>query len=639
MIATAAQASNEYSYSPKGPFIMKAGPGQTRTQAITIQNKRNRTIAVMLQMHKGDSSFSIDFTNRYINIGPDSIGTLHISCTATAGDTTHAWLRLYDSISVPDTVFFTGLDSTSSIDTTDPWTGPDWTIEGGFRDLGSYYGMPDSAFIEVVNHIDESITISATLGNGAYGIVGIGSQTKTIAAKQSTRFGYKYLSADHDSAMAVVTFSGDSLSKQITLYGRKILPHPDSLDHLSGFNFGAADPGDTSCETTWIRNINSTSAIITSISDASPSKYFRVAKPTLPITLAPGDSLEITACIIFPQTADSAVWGDFSITYHSDGQNSRTDHISLNGQTTLCFAAQNYLDFGSVVRGSTSVRSFTVTNYRNYDLEITSMSSEVNSNKFALFTSLPVTIPANSSINMDVQLTADGYIYPYDRYTLHTNSMCGSSTVFVTAHIDDSLLVDSIGTPLFGNSERTLRFNGDSAHLERTFYFYNDQSDSIIIVSVSLKNGEQFSISAITPHAPELKLDSGEVMGVTLAFIGDPGNYQDTLIIVTEDGIISLSFPIEATMTGQSSVDRSNDHAAALHITPNPALGPVSISVANSSQYSVEVIDLLGNAMEHFSGASVWNASNVAHGTYFIRASGLTDTGKPFVITSRVIVR
>lgn len=120
-------------------------------------------------------------------------------------------------------------------------------------------------------------------------------------------------------------------------------------------------------------------------------------------------------------------------------------------------------------------------------------------------------------------------------------------------------------------------------------------------------------------------------------FIGSPGVYADTLVVVTDDMFVTLYLLIHVVIHG-SDVHAPHVTIASLRVSPNPTSGPVMIHLANAQRATMEVLNVIGKLVVRIDANAAWDTSNVPSGTYFIRASGVDDNSNPFVITQRVVI-
>jgi hypothetical protein len=119
------------------------------------------------------------------------------------------------------------------------------------------------------------------------------------------------------------------------------------------------------------------------------------------------------------------------------------------------------------------------------------------------------------------------------------------------------------------------------------------------------------------------------------------GFWQDSLIIVTEQGAKAQAYKVEAVRGATQFVNSSASLVsnASLSVSPNPAQGPVAIQVHGAARVNIDVLDLLGRSVAHVSGVSQWSWPGATDaGVYFVRASGVDLSGHTFTTTSRVVM-
>jgi hypothetical protein len=634
LLSSTASAQKEYTYTPTGTVLMKAGNGSTKTKIVSITNTTNQTTFLKIRFF-GDTNFKFNYTQtQHLWIGADSTANFTVTYKAAPGDTSYGYLRMYDSVHTADTIKFIG------IDTGEVYNGPAWKVTTTNFNAGSYYGRPETLAVNVRNYLDESVTVSSSILTGSYGFTALGSQQKTIAAGNSTNFLYWYDSGSYNIARASVLFSGVGIADTVFLRGQTyyVPPSPDTLTFDGYHSFGVVPRGDSVCRDFVIVNKTDSAVSITEFGfDFGNPPFYMSNPPSLPLLLQSDDSVIITLCFRASETPADFRQGLF---YFKSGADFHQQEIFLWGMSDGCIHAdRDTVMFGAVAHGSEATSSVTISNVTTSYATIDSAYFMTNeSHTFALNTALPFDVAPNGSTNISVSYT--GSVGTPTNVTLVLVSQCSNLYINLSGYVDTNTLIDTTAYELFGDSTQTIEFVGDSSFARQVFSFINDLNDSLIIKSVSLKEGTHFEIYDIDPQYPELTLAPNDIMNVALQFVGNPGTYDDTLVIVTEFGFVALNFPIHGIMNGSAVPGTPVGKDPELFISPNPSDGPVNIVVTNAHNVLIEVLDVMGRQVARFDDENIsWGRNNASSGTYFVRASGIGPDMKPFVITSRIVLQ
>jgi hypothetical protein len=632
LVSGTASAQMPYTYSPAGPVTILTGGGSQKTTYVSIKNETNSNLTLDIQ-YEGDTNIKFAYAPWQIfTIGPDSGAAFPLTYRGWAGDTSRGILRIWDSVNAIDTIYFTGIDTGAN-------SSP-WEILSHNSWAGSYYSLPDSVSLPIRNNSNSAITISASIASGSYGFAASGSQQRSVAANSTSTFVYRFNSSSNNSGEATILFQGAGYSDTAHIHAYKSVPPRDSLYHDWEIEFGTIGVGDTVCRTFTIYNWADTVATLTSFNMLQNSRFYLSNLPSLPLAINPSDSVQITVCFVASTEAGVNSSGYLTL-YYSFGNWQMDGSVYLHGASESCFRASNdVIDFGYVVRDASETRSIYLVNMRNESTTV-ALSLNPTGQGFEILTSSPVTIAAYDTAEVEVRYNATGNSASYAKLVMDGANGCGQVEAALVGRIDDSTNSnDSSAIALYANEERTLDFVGDSIHSTKRYTFYNNQHDPVKIVSVGLKIGTHFTITDIDPSNPEFTLDSGEVMGVTVEFDETPGTYTDTLVIATEDGYIAINFPIHAVINGKAGVGTSPSSVARMMVTPNPSSGPVNISITDANAASIEVLDIMGKRIARFDGSNATLARNdLSAGTYFVRASGVGVDRKPFVMTTRIVIK
>jgi hypothetical protein len=630
--ASSVLAQKEYTYSPSGPVTFRTKFGVVKTQVVSITNTTHSPTFLKIKFF-GDTSFKFNYSQtEYLWVGADSTANFTVTYLASWKDTSIGYLRMYDSINTADTIKFIGMD-TIYVEPPPPLS---WKIDSNSRFYaGSFYGLPDTAVIRVRNLTAHSIDVGSSTIYG--GFEPVGAQERTIVANGTTDFKYCFNPA-YDSIVGRIRIYGESIADTVDLFAQALrVPTYDSLSWSHYTYYTQVLPGDSMCQYVTIYNRFDSDAVITALTFADSNRYYFHDAPSFPLLVAANDSVNLNICFRAPDSAGVGIYSGMWVTYQFNTSNSRTRYLELRGSTRTCiWTNPKSLGLGLVHRDSTKTRSFYLVNNTDSSILIDSLRLRSDSDPgFELTPNTSITIPPHDSVIVGVTFTADGDTNHNGYVRIFTQERCHTiPDYYLNARVYPPLIE---GIELFADSANTLFFSGDSSFATQIFRFINDLSDSINVLSVALKQGIHFEIDDIDPHYPELLLGPTDWMDVTLQFIGNPGTYDDTLVIVTESAFVSLTFPIHAVISG-SSVGASIASSPVLLISPNPATGPVRITLDHAPNASIEVLDVMGKLVTHVDDG-MWDRANVSSGSYFVRATGIGEDGKPFVITTRIVLK
>lgn len=634
LLSNTASAQKPYTYEPTGPVTILTNDDQG-IGFVTITNHTNTNLKLNIQFI-GDSNFTYAYKNwPNVWIGADSAAGFPVYYRAWGGDTSYGFMRIYDSVNAPDTIHFIGIDTSDN--TLPPWE------QILYRSwAGNYYGgNTDTAIVSVYNHMNDTVTISASFAMND-GFQAIAPQSRTIAGNSTGYFRYLFRPVNDTIGDAVINLSGAGITDTARIHGRNrvVVPPRDSLYWHWQYSFDTVQPGDTVCQSIYIINPFDSSASITSFSAPSNSPFYLIDPPTLPMTLEGHDTLVLTVCYRSPNIGHQTSNSYITVQYQFAGDSSQSREIILRGSTAQCFAFSPwYLQF-NVLRDSVQTQGVQVINRTGSTITLDADFDQAGGGHFEVLTSMPINIAAYDSEMVYVRFTATGATGQYAKLIFNGGTGCGTEDLALAAHIiDTNIVIDSTAIGLFADETRELDFYGDSNHTSITYRFYNDQGDSIKVVSISLKDGTHFTITDVAPQMPWFKLGPNGLMEVTIEFDGTPGTYTDTLVIVTEDGIIALNFPIHAVITS-SAVAAPIVSAPNMIITPNPSTGPVTIRIEDAATATIDVLDIIGARIARYtSSQATFDRTDLAAGTYFVRASGIGEDRKPFVITQRLVLK
>ncbi|HET6510938.1 MAG TPA: hypothetical protein VFH43_02010, partial [Candidatus Kapabacteria bacterium] len=600
-VAGTSQAQKKYAFSPVGFVSLRTNDGAPKSQQITIFNTSSEQLSLALDFI-GDTFFTI-------TPEPSSPTELCAGCStnftvtyrAVTSEPEPAWFTINDGINLGDTIRILGQDTGSLPNQT-------WNFMGSYRHAGRYYREPDRADILIYNRQDTDIVVTASIRPGSYGFVVAGSAQKTIKPNNIGQFSFTFLSASYDSALAVLEFTDGHHGDTISIWGRDMEPWPlgDTLRWSGPIDFGGQLPATITCRPVTFYNLTgSTATIDTIVSQWNPDNYRLEDLPSFPAVLAPYDSLTFSVCFAAPNDQGIFISGMLRVPHELPAGTSRESMFIMDGRSRQCMEVTPHPDaFRRIPRGTTDTLTYHVVNYTTEPIEVDTVTITTYGSGFAYLSADAFTIPAMDSVPIEMSFTAleaDSIHYAY--VTFVSTDCPVYPNAFIKGQGFDPPVEPTI-YELFADSTQTIVFMDDPSQRE-VLWFVNDHSDTVRILSVSLKVGEHLQIFGVSPVDPEFLLPNDSLMAVVLDFVGPPGAYDDTLLIVTENAVVAMSFGMQIT-SESVAVNAVAQPAPSMHLSPNPSKGRVHIALKHVRSRRVEILDVLGNVVSYVEG-DIWD--------------------------------
>ena len=629
-MADASRAQHPFTILDHGPFTLTCEDIYGDQRYLHIENNTSARIYLTAEVH-GSSHFTL--SHEAFSFPHDSSRwSLGVYFIGEPGDTSYAYVVIEHADGYKDSVQVIGIDirdTSSNPAVTDPFT-----LNYRVTELGTLWQEWDTTSVYVTNPGNDAITVEATMLYGAYGFEIDGATSMNVDAGNTGRFLVRYTSGTHSSASADISFRSGSDSEVVSFIGGSNTGWHNWPWHL---DFANAPKGETICKQTAIVNVFGKPMQITDASLFMTSHLFQLDQPpAMPFTLQVGDTAYFTVCFEAPDVNDSVAMGTLTIRYHLVGHSKIAMHpVYLKGWSRGCIAIEtDYLHFDTVIQGSVWYKSFFVSNLSEDSVTLDTIKHYTYpASGFTVVDSLPIMIPPGDSVEITVRFEADSTKGDYELLYLTTKEGCGTAMISMLGET----YFDTTTIPLQGDQTRSLSFTGDSSRSFVWYRFHNNIADSITVLSASLAQGTYFSVSTTNPSLP-VKLASAEVLEVSIQFTGPPGTYDDTLVIVTEAGIVALRFPIDAVISS-SDVRSGTSVAANVNIFPNPSSGLVNVEVSDGRVTSIEILDALGSVVERLDASrTTWDGSQAANGVYFVRVAVIGSDGKPYAMTRRVVL-
>jgi hypothetical protein len=481
------------------------------------------------------------------------------------------------------------------------------------------------------------------------------------------------------SGTILITDAANNVIDQIGLQAEyRSYAFTDVMTGRQTLDFTNVKVGEKACQTVWAKNGLKQPVIISAFGFAYGGETALTATPhgtTFPIVMLPGEEMPIADVCFAPTRTNQSEFQWLTVTRTpSDPSMPNGTSVDINASSAIdsnllkpCLVASVDTSFvGPILFDGSIDKTITLSNNRYqantvsgvdftfgdvkefsivgnpFPLTIDPISSKTLTLRFSPHQADPI-VKYRYAVGMQFNTTGDSTVDSLGN--IHGGNACGSSSLaFVGLAMTPT--ADSISTPLFPDKEYDLGMTGTSPSFSQDFYFQNNTSSKIKIVNVSLQNpGAEFNISNIAPsNSFPFTLDVGDKMTVTVTFTPSIANrvFFNQVIITTEQGLMSQTFPIQAMRQGVAKVSTQINPGASLQVNPNPSKDKVTISLGNAEPSSIEIYDLLGKRI--FGIKNVQEITIEAHdlklqpGMYFIRAVGTETTGMPFTITKKLII-
>ncbi len=379
-----------------------------------------------------------------------------------------------------------------------------------------------------------------------------------------------------------------------------------------------------------------------------------------PIVLLPGEKINLLTICYNPSQPNQFL-ENYSYNLFISINNNETDYsIPLRGYSStdplllkpcVTLSIDSNL-FGPVLMNASVKRRLTVQSNRYLPITITKSSFDWgDTTSFSVVGNpFPLAIPAKGQNSFEIQFTPST-IKPFVKYRYATGFSFVATTdsetcsgLFTFAGVALVPTNPATATPLFPQDSEQLQLamSAPGQTFSQTFYFYNNQTKTIKVTSVFLKdNVSGFSIGNISPtNILPFSLASGDTMSIVVNLSTSSFDViYNELEIVTELGIQALRFHLQGLrMNGTTSVSETSPQASGtISVFPNPSMSEIAIHLSNLKSSTIEIFDVLGNNLFRQDGNECrWTATH--SGTYYVRVSGYTEYGEPFIKTKKILI-
>ncbi|MDP4199369.1 MAG: T9SS type A sorting domain-containing protein [Bacteroidota bacterium] len=637
-----ARALVTFSYTGSHQLVWTSNGAKT----VTINRIGGYTPLSVDAYLSGSKKFSLDYQNVYWPDSSQDTGYMFpryfsVRFSSSANDTSIAYLVLSDSV-VRDTIELIGYGTQDSRDFTVSDTAlsifvSDSTQLGGTTSEWLYNRQSSSIY--VVARLSDSTNWDLD-GHG-------GSESILVSSFGSRAFNvnYKPHGVYHDNVTITLTCASPYYQQRIvTVQATDNHYAPVSyVPTVTAPDLGEVQPGDSACGTVTISNHTSQAITITYIR-ASDSTYWSLQFDPLPFAIPAGGSRTATVCFHPPQGDIGDYAGDRIYVSYRDS-NGMTGTVADNAYAhtpAALEAIRDSLRLDDVIVGGYVEATAIFVAHKNLTLAGGSSYVSGGGSVSIIAPSMPHQMHSGDTVSIRIRVTpsADTAGYYWGYIPLSDTGWSGE-IVFQGQSMQSS----TSDLQLFPAQSELLALTTSSQVTVDTFWFVNNYSGAVHIPlgGVHLAQGTYFSILGEIPRNVPDTLTSSQKLGVIVQFSGDTnGFYHDSLYIDADYAIQSLPINLEAVRTGvPAAVHRvAIAGPAQIWLAPNPALGPVAISIDNAERASIDIFDVLGNRVAVMPNAisSSWDPTGLSGGIYIIRASGMDQNGDPFAISKRLVL-
>jgi Abnormal spindle-like microcephaly-assoc'd, ASPM-SPD-2-Hydin/Protein of unknown function (DUF1573) len=409
-----------FSISPTTLNFGKAAVGQKMTQNLTLTN--TGTVGVTIEQASfSNSQFGVSGASFPMSISAGQSTGLAVWMNGTAaGNLTGTLTVQANSGTTPGVVNLSGTVTASSQ--------PQISLTPAVVDFGNVtVGSKGSSSFAIGNNGSSDLTVSVVTMNGAeFGISGIATP-KTISSGQTVPVTVTFNPTTTGTALGSVTITSNdptNPTSTVSLTGTGTTTPAGQLTASStSLSFSSVSVGSNATKSITLTNSGTVPVQVNSITWTGAG--FSVSGVTAPFVLSA--SQIATLNVKFAPTAAGTDTGSISVVSNATGSPLA---ISLNGTATTAPSGQltvspSTVNFGSVVDGSNSSKTITLTNTGNAALQITNVGATGTG-----FSESGVNAPVTLNPSQSVTLT-----------TKFAPSSAGSAVGTIT-------IADSAGSPV-----------------------------------------------------------------------------------------------------------------------------------------------------------------------------------------------
>jgi hypothetical protein len=310
---------------------------------------------------------------------------------------------------------------------------------------------------------------------------------------------------------------------------------------------------------------------------------------------------------------------------------------------TPCLSTNERVGIGPVLYGQSSQGAIYLSNQTEKPIVITNAQlSGPDASSFALNIAFPITINAFSKNEIAVTFTPrDEQQMQYSAELLLSLQSelenCDRASVQLYGWTTEKVTKDS-RIPIFTDGRKAIGVEWLPGTMMQKVVFYNNLDHEIEVKEVKLRDGIDFRIVESSPTVPAM-LKPDESIIIVLATGADQKTYfTDAIIFVTSEVAAGEQGYDLQGMMQSASVSESGNSEIELSVGPNPMTNQLNVSVRNAARANISIFDIEGKMIASSNAQGVtWTPASQSAGSYFVRVTGTTTTGKPFNITRRVI--
>lgn len=343
---------------------------------------------------------------------------------------------------------------------------------------------------------------------------------------------FKPTSSTSQSYSSNFVIKSDGGDATISLNGLAV--SPDFKANVTSIDFGNLAVNSSLDQAVTFTNNGSAPVNITSIS--GPNGAFSIINtPGLPLTLAPGNSQQLT--VRFNPTQASAYTGSFTV-YTNLATQSATVSLKGTGQQGVLSLSTQFVDFASVNVGGTGSNSVTVSNNGNIALTINSLNFS-GTTVFSTTQAIPITLAAGASqvIPLSFKPTAGG---SYSG-TLSVVSDVGTQNVALQGQ-------GAIGIVSITPTSLDFGFVGASSSKTMIVKVSNTGNSAFTITDITVPGGSLFAVAGTTTATvlPNASIDLQIVFNAPVS----TGLKTDNLTITTDiTSSATVNVPLRGSVT------------------------------------------------------------------------------------------
>jgi hypothetical protein len=628
---------------------------------------------------ENNTDFQVEYTPKTITLLDSSFpngSELDITYSPHGPSIIHAQVILFDSVSTRDTIFINGKD-TLYHDALHPFrifSAAFTEMVGGTQDPSRYIRFKHGEGtwelpLTLRNYSQAPLNMKAEFIGSPSGY-SVSPATLTLAtypandAWQITKVSYQKTGNQFDTAMLVISSSIPSAPLDtFVIIGTDSTYKPYPVIRGDTVDFGWLHPGTEDFFTLYLQNPypKQTISIMENVKDSNNGPGFGITTMHFyPFTIGAGKKDSVLVSFKAPEEQGIVSVVHTGFKYAKPDFTLDTMHFVFIGRTRGCYPLEpkGKLTMESTIPGGYTDAAVIINNPYNTPITITSATPLLGSGYFSVFFSLrspalPMTIPAFSKAQLTFRFAPE-QLLAADATSLVTITVDSTAAQEGCSELVYSLQSSVISPDdtseilLYPDQTVSLPMASEADTLTKRFTFKNNLDIAVKVMTVSIGSSGHFAITGVNPSPLPVTLQPNATITVDVRFdAGNNGFYTDSLVIVTDHSLISQSFHLKALRTNglPSAVNTTSEARPFLRISPNPASAGIVTCSSSAGTKAISIFDALGNlvAQKEHSAQWVWSGISAvglsaSSGVYFVRAEGVDNAGRPFVISKKLII-